>query len=317
MDTWRWGEAMVGGRVSAPTVVRLALRRLSLLLVALSACAEHEPSTRRLALTLEGRHSYSMEGPARDVIVVDGRVIAIEGESNQIVWFDSWGKEIVRTEDLFLGVAEVDGEVYAYHRQAVYRVPSPGQIEFCHSVRAEETIHDLLAGATGKWVVTEANGLKMLKPLSCGLPLPPTDSIPLPPDLVLSGNDQGMVGVTARRPFRVWSISRSGAEPIGDALTSQSDRLAYEDFFLQGVVPLDRGAFLALFTDLRSSDRHAVVLDVGGTLISESNLGAPVGLAGSRPGAFQVYFNVSRPTGGEVLAYRWQWRESASTGGEE
>jgi hypothetical protein len=90
-------------------------------------------------------------------------------------------------------------------------------------------------------------------------------------------------------------------------LGPQSSTLEAARPFLQGLAPLGEERLLALFTDLSTSQRHLVVIADHGRVLTESTVDVPMGLVGGDHEASLVYFNVARPTGGEVLVYKWYW----------
>lgn len=287
-----------------------------ILVLAIGGCADVGASTPHLVLTLESRRPYYLTGPARDLSVADYGIVAVEDNSSQLVWLDSFGRETARSEDTFLRITRLGGELYAHHREAVVRVGPRGRIDSCPLSATKEGIEALTYAADRIWALRLSNGLRSLSPLGCYSDPPPSSPIRIPEDAFPVGTRNGFIGVEARRPFTVWGISLSGTTTPLTTLAEASEELSNKDLFLQGITHLGTDHFLALFTDLVSPVRHVIVFSAKGHVVAEARLSAPVGLADFDERERIIYFNISRPTGGEVLAYRWDWKGHYNSGGD-
>lgn len=260
-------------------------------------------SSTRPSLTLESRHPYVLHGPARDLVVLADQIVAIEDRSSQLVWLDAAGIETTRSDELFAGVAHIDGRIYAYDRQAVFHIPEAGRVELCPMQGALGHVEDLIPSRDGAWVLHVAEGLRLLSRFRCDRITAPAETLAVPIDALLSFHDDEFLGVGVRSPFDIWSISLSGSTQRLGTLAQQSSVLRAGRLFLQGATSLGERGLLLLFTELSSLQRHLMVISSKGKIVSESTLNAPVGLLGVAEDKSLVYFNLSRPSGGEVLIY--------------
>lgn len=130
--------------------------------------------------------------------------------------------------------------------------------------------------------------------------------------LVALGSDEA-VAISTRAPFQLMKLRRGSAvESMGalGAVDIPGTRDAEPAVFVSGVVGLDCGALLVTLADLRSAARRLVVVDVGsGEILKRARIDATMSFFASNRPERSLFAYHDTKSGGEVLKYRWAWKE--------